>query len=296
VARSFEVEGPEKADWPDIIEETFEFHNSGKPLADFDVLRDDLDEITYASGTIGQAIEEVGRRLGAHTPQLQDISQYQVVIVWPVTGSRIDRILSFTNQGDGYKLDWNAFYRAHDANAHMSLPFHAFNRARLYFDVRLVPIAVADLHALGHMLDQPTLLLGPSYLNRFSKSHFYGVVAGSYDPAAASRLRARESKRADDASAWYETVTNQPVPLGRRLSHIFTSLGYPATHEATITAGSHTCRTDVLVERHTAGLPPKVLVELKAFSTNSTMPAAIRDAVRGTLRKYAQLAGFLERQ
>jgi hypothetical protein len=80
VARSFEIAGPVQAAWPQIIEETFEFHNHGQMLADFDVLRDDLDEISYASGTIGQAIEEVGRRLGPHASRLQDISDYQVVM------------------------------------------------------------------------------------------------------------------------------------------------------------------------------------------------------------------------
>jgi hypothetical protein len=165
----------------------------------------------------------------------------------------------------------------------------------LYFDV-LVPIAVADLHPLGHALDLDRPPLAPSYLARFRNSHLFGVVSGSYDPAAASRLRARASKRADDAAAWYETITNQPVPLGRRLALIFENLGLPSTHEATVVARNHTCRTDVLVQRDANGLPPKVLVEVKAFSTQNTMPAAICDAVRGTLRKYAQLAGFLERQ
>ena len=291
VARSFEIAGPVQAAWPQIIEETFEFHNHGQMLADFDVLRDDLDEISYASGTIGQAIEEVGRRLGPHASRLQDISDYQVVMAWPVTGSRIDRILAFTLPGDGYKLDWNAFYRAHDQNAHVSLPFHALNRARLYFDVRLVPIAVADLHALSHDLENIGAPLAPSYLERFKKSHLYSVVEGSYDPAAASRLRARESKRADDAATWYETVTDQPVLLGRRMARIFSNVGLPAKHEASVTAKNHTARTDILVQRVGGGSPAKVLLELKAFSTKNTMPAAIRDAVRGTLRKYAQLGG-----
>jgi len=162
LARSFEVEGPDKQEWPAIIEETFAFHNHGTGLADYDILTDDLEEIAYVSGTIGQAIEEVGRRLGTYTPELQDISEYQVVMVWPVTGTRIDRVLSFTNPREGYKLDWGAFYKGHDHDAHVSLPFHAFNRARLYFDVRLVPIAVADLHPLCQNLDDGAAALAPS--------------------------------------------------------------------------------------------------------------------------------------
>lgn len=122
------------------------------------------------------------------------------------------------------------------------------------------------------------------------------MVAGSYNPQAASRLRARESKRADKAALWYEGVTGESVAIGRRLARIFSELGLKAEHEKDVRAGSHTVRTDVLVHRGAKSSPPKVLIELKAFSTQSTMPASIRDAVRGTLRKYAQLAGFLDRQ
>ena len=109
---TFEVSGPASADWPGIIEETFEFHNQGRPLADFSILTDDLAEISYASGTIGQAIGEVGRRLGSHVEELHDISEYQVVMLWPVAGSRIDRVAGFTNVLEGYKLDWSTWYRS----------------------------------------------------------------------------------------------------------------------------------------------------------------------------------------
>ena len=38
------------------------------------------------------------------------------------------------------------------------------------------------------------------------------------------------------------------------------------------------------------------IVELKAFSTEGTRPSTIKDAVRTTLRRHAQFAGFLARQ
>jgi hypothetical protein len=298
VTRSFEVSGPEKEDWPDIIEETFEFHNHDTALAEYDVLRDDLEEIAYASGTIGQAILEVGRRLALKRDQLRDISEYQVVMVWPVDGSRIDRVTAFTNQAQGYKLDWNAFYQSFDESSRHSLPFHAYNRTRLYFDVRLVPVAIADLHRLALRLDSPDedVPLATSYVNRLGESHFATVVSGAWGSQPWSRMRARDSKRAAEAATWYEGVTGQSVALGRRIARSFREMGYTSRHEETINAGNTSVRTDVYVERPAGVLPPKVLLELKVFSTQNTMPATIRDQIRGTLRKYANFAGFLDPQ
>lgn len=300
-APTFEVSGPERDEWPGIIEETFEFHNRSKPLADFSVLADDLDEVSYASGTIGQAIGEVGRRLGAHVDELHDISEYQVVMLWPVTGTRIDRVAGFTNVLDGYKLDWGTWYRSFGEADRAGLPFDAYNRARLYFDMRLVPIAVADLHRLCLNLDDDEATLPRSNLTRLSLSHFFSVVDGTFDFASVSRMRARESKRASAASDWYSTVTDQPTALGKRIARCLRELQLEAQHEVTINAGAATCRADILVRRRPEILKetsaaPNVLVELKAYSTANTMPATIRDAVKGTLRKYAQFASFLERQ
>jgi hypothetical protein len=40
----------------------------------------------------------------------------------------------------------------------------------------------------------------------------------------------------------------------------------------------------------------KLIVELKAFSTDGTRPSSIKDSVRVTLKRHAQFAGFLARQ
>ena len=52
-------------------------------------------------------------------------------------------------------------------------------------------------------------------------------------------------------------------------------------------------RSDVVVERPESQ-QSQVLIELKAYSTENTRPSSIRDAIRGTLRKYAQFGGFIE--
>lgn len=108
---NFELEGPNDSEWAEIVEETFAFHNQQQPLADFEVLRENIEQVADSSPTLGATIERVGGLLAGHNSQLQDLSQYQVVMLWPVTdGLRITRVSGFTNARDGYKLDWNAFY------------------------------------------------------------------------------------------------------------------------------------------------------------------------------------------
>jgi hypothetical protein len=78
----------------------------------------------------------------------------QVVMLWPVTdATRISRIANFTHPREGYQLDWNAWYRELSRPDREQLPHEAYNRARLYFDMRLVPIAAADLRPLCRSLD-----------------------------------------------------------------------------------------------------------------------------------------------
>lgn len=90
---NFEIEGPEVADWPTIIEETFSFHNKGQTLADHELLAADLGEVGKSAKTLGEAIEQIGKRLATKMPSLQDMSSHQVIMVWPVTDStRISRI------------------------------------------------------------------------------------------------------------------------------------------------------------------------------------------------------------
>ena len=87
------AERPDKASWPEIVQETFAFHNQGQHFADFEVLNSDIDDIADNAATLGRAIEEVGERLAAYTTEAQDMSQFQVVMLWPVTdGLRIARV------------------------------------------------------------------------------------------------------------------------------------------------------------------------------------------------------------
>ena len=98
-------------------------------------------------------------------------------MLWPVTdGLRITRIQQFTDPRQGYKLDWNAWYRQLNSDDQQQLPVREFNRAGLYFDVRLVPIAAADLHPLCRDLDTAKVELGASYLERFKSTHLFSII------------------------------------------------------------------------------------------------------------------------
>lgn len=81
----FDIEGPEKYEWPKIIEETFSFHNSNTPLSDYGLIREDLIEIGHEATTIGECIELVGNSLAENVEGLQNISEYQVILLWPVS-------------------------------------------------------------------------------------------------------------------------------------------------------------------------------------------------------------------
>lgn len=196
----FELSGPAKSEWPDIVEETFRFHNE-RDLSDFEIIREDLEEIARNNETIGGAIEQVGLRLAQHVHTLHDLSTYQVIMLWPVTdGQRITRVQQFTDARQGYKLDWNAWYRQLNEDDRRQLPLRELNRARLYFDLRLVPIAAADLHPLCKDLDDDEFVLHKSYLDRFQNTHLYSIVNGTWDSSSYKPLRERESERADTAA------------------------------------------------------------------------------------------------
>lgn len=293
----FELEGPKEDEWSDIVEETFAFHNQEQPLADFEVLRSDIESIADAQDTLGSTIVGVAELLASHASALQDLSQYQVVMLWPVTdGHRITRVSSFTNAREGYRLDWSAFYRELNEEDRRTLPLSELNRARLYFDVRLVPIKVADLQPLCRKLEDAETVLHKSYLNLLEKSHFFSVVNESWDPSTYAPLRERDSKRAASAKAWYDgEVTDKPTQLGRRIAACLSELGLSAKHEQEIRSRFGGVRADVKVER--PGSQQSVcIIELKAYSTDNTRPSDIKDAIRTTLRRHAQLAGFLARQ
>jgi hypothetical protein len=296
LASDFELVGPDQSEWAEIVEETFAFHNQEQLLADFGLLHGDIEAVAYGSPTLGATIERIGERIADPRAQLQDLSQYQVVVLWPVTdGLRITRVTAFTNARDGYKLDWNAFFRALNADDRRTLPLAEMNRARLYFDVRLVPIAAADLHALSGRLDDPAYAPSQSYLDRFRNSHFFSIVNQTWDPGNYSPLRERESDRAARARDWYDGIaTTRPTQLGRRIARCFSLLGLGAEHERTIKSPHATLRADVAVERRESR--STCLVELKALSSEGTRPSSIKDAIRTTLKRHAQFAGFLPRQ
>ncbi|MFF3449010.1 hypothetical protein ACFYXJ_17980 [Streptomyces sp. NPDC002667] len=292
----FELSGPARDEWPEIVEETFAFHNKNQPLADFEVLSSDVEGFSDKSPTIGAAIEKVAEELASYTTKLHDISRYQVVMLWPVTdGLRITRVAGFTNARDGYKLDWNAFHRELNEDDRQSLPLSELNRARLYFDVRLVPIAAADLHPLCRDLEKAEVTPSRSYLDRLEKSHFASIVSENWDPSTFSPLRERDSERARNAREWYEGVTTMPTQLGRRIALCLKAIGFEAEHERDIKTPHSKVRADVLVQRPGAQ-QDSVIVELKAYSTENTRPSSIKDAIRTTLKRHAQLAGFLGRQ
>lgn len=297
LAPDFELLGPDQSEWTEIVEETFAFHNHEQPLADFGLLHDEIEAIAYGSPTLGTAIQRVGEVLGDQGTALQDLSQYQVVMLWPVTdGLRIARVSGFTNAREGYKLDWNAFYRTLNDDDKRTLSLTGLNRARLYFDVRLVPIAAADLHALCADLDNPDFHPSQSYLNRFRKSHFFSIVNETWDPTAYSPLRERESDRAARARLWYDSIaTDHPVQLGRRIARCLTLLGLDAEHERSIRSPYATVRADVAIDRWNSSRRT-CIVELKALNSEGTRPSSIKDAIRTTLKRHAQFAGFVPRQ
>jgi len=296
VAADFEISGVARTEWPAIIQETFQFHNQEKALSDYEVLDVDLAEISDEAATLGTAIEDTGTKLSKYATALHDLSTYQVVMLWPVTdGLRITRIQQFTDPRQGYKLDWNAWYRQLNADDQAQLPLREYNRARLYFDVRLVPIAAADMHPLCRDLDNDNFEPGASYLERLRSTHFYSIVSGNWTPETYAPLRERESIRATEARTWYQTVTTQPTALGKRLALCLNKLGVSSGYEKTISSPHGKVRADLLIDRAPL-TPPNVIVEMKAFSPENTMPSTIASSVLTTLKRHAQFAGFLPRQ
>jgi len=290
----FELKGPPREEWPTIIEETFEFHNHERSLADYGVLPEHVGELATREDSLGASIECVGSELSEEVAALHDLSHYRVVMLWPVTDAlRITRVQSFTNARDGYRLNWNAWHQHLNEDDRRQLPLDALNRARLYFDMRLVPIAAADLYPLCRDLHNPDFVCAQSYLHRFSLTHFLSIATDSWDPAAYAPLREREeSKRAENAKDWYPTVTSQPARIGRRIADALSALDVPASHEKTLDSPHSRVRADILIRQSGK---KQVIVELKAFSADQTRPSSIKDAVRTTLRRHAQFAGFLPR-
>lgn len=296
VKDDFQLIGLDRSLWPPIIEETFQFHNQEKTLSDYEILAGDLATISEDEHTLGSAIETTGGRLAKYATTLHDLSTYQVIMLWPVTdGLRITRIQQFTDPRQGYKLDWNSWYRQLNSDDQAQLPLREFNRARLYFDMRLIPIAAADLYPLCRDLNDDNFKPGTSYLDRFKNTHFHSIVSGNWSPEKFAPLRERESQRAEAARDWYATVTDKPTLLGKRIAKCLRILGLSAGYEQSITSRYGKLRADVLIDRAPA-VPPNIIIEMKAYSPENTMPSTIASAVQTTLKRHAQFAGFLQRQ
>lgn len=292
---TFEITGPNKLQWPEIVEETFSFHNSETPLADYGILPENIQSIARTKETLGSTIEEVGVQLAEHMESLENLSEYQVVLLWPVADStRSQRVTQFSKPRTGYRLNWDVWYNQLNDDDKKGLPLQELNRARLYFDMRVVPVRAADLHRLCIDLDNENKELPQAHLGRFKSTHFFHVISGNWTNYDYAPMRERESKRADNAKAWYESVTTQPTQLGRRIAKIISALGIEAKHEVTIKSEYSTVRADVFTQL--AEPPKKIIIELKAFASENTMPSTIKDQIKITLRRHAQFAGFLQKQ
>ena len=177
VEPKFELQGPPKEDWPGIIEETFRFHNSDNPLANYGILTEDLGRTVIDSDTLGTTIENLAPKIAVFGENLHDLSEYMVIMLWPCTDAhRVTLISSYTDAQNGYRIDWDKWYRELSRDDRARFPFKAFNRARLYFDMRLIPIAAADLHQLCLELDNEAFNLRNSYLERFNRSHLFSII------------------------------------------------------------------------------------------------------------------------
>lgn len=247
---SFAIQGPRKDNWPQIIQETFSFHNSEKPLADYGILFEDLSDIATRNKTIGSAIQGVGNKLMEYLQSVQNLSEYQVVIMWPVSDSlRNQRVMQFSRPREGYKLNWDAWFSELNKEDRQQLPLMEFNRTRLYFDVRVIPVRVADLHRLCLNLDNDTVVLASTYINRFKSTHFFRAVSDNWEDYDYNPVRERESQRSREAADWYSTVTNTPTRLGRRIAKIFRECGFSASYEENLTSEYGTVRADIFIDR-----------------------------------------------
>ncbi len=290
----FEVSGPDRSEWPEIMRETFSYHNDGRDLADFEILDSDVADAANSSPTIGAGIRKIGIELAKHLAEPIDLSEFQVLMLWPVTdGIRIETLNRFAAPRQGYRINWNAFVSQLNPRDRKELPLAELNKARLYFDVRLVPIAAADLQRICGGMSNSNFKLSKSYLDRFSSTHFFSMVSKPDRNATFITLRERVSQRRDDAEAWYLSVTGESVAIGKSISQALKAKGLSSGYERTFDAGYKRIRADAWVERESS--PKTTLVELKAFSPSNTRPSDIADAIRVTLMRHAQFAGFLKR-
>ncbi|WP_299367878.1 hypothetical protein [uncultured Tateyamaria sp.] len=296
VQKNFSIDGPPKDEWPEIVLDTFAAHNSEAPLSDFDILPTDIAEISKRKDTLGDTIEAVAERLVDSIPDFQNIAEYRVCMLWPVTdGARINLIHQFTEPKQGYKLNFDAWHRSLNVQDQKTLPLHELNRARLYFDFRLIPIAAADLQPICQRLDEEKFEFRKSYTDRIRTTHLYSIISGKWNSANYAPLRERKSQRADAAREWYPSVTQHPTKIGKRIAQCFSHMGVPSEYEEKIETRHSSVTADVLCAAPFEG-QRQTIIELKAFAPENTMPSTIAGQIRITLKKHAQLAGFLARQ
>jgi hypothetical protein len=291
----FEVVGPGRDQWRSIIEETFRFHNQNKSLSDHNIIEQDIDDVVAKNLTLGGAIQDIDKLLFFTSQKALDLSDYRVIMLWPVTdGLRITRVSQFTDARQGYKLDWGSFFRELNKTDQEQLPLQAYNRSRLYFDVRVVPIQAADLQPFCRDLDDTNFRLARSHVDSLKRSHFFSILNNAWSPANYGPMNERESARQRNAEEWYHKVNQQPTRIGARLAAALQSCGFDAQHEGSVESKFSKIRGDVII-RKPGEHPGNIIVELKCYTAENTRPSSIREAIAGTLRKYAIFAGFLER-
>lgn len=192
ISSSFTIEGPPKTDWLRIISDTFSFHNQETPLSDYGIVEQDIEELCIKSNTVGEALERVGMKLSESIPSIQNLSNYRIILVWPVAdGTRMQRVLQFSRPREGYLLNWDAWLREFNETDKKTLPMREYNRARLYFDMRLVPLRVAEMHKLCSDLESDDVVLGKTYLDWFAQTHLFHIISGHWDSYNYSPVRER---------------------------------------------------------------------------------------------------------
>lgn len=182
-----------------------------------------------------------------------------------------------------------------NANDKAQLPLQGLNKARLYFDVRLVPVSAADLQGICTELAEVSKPVIQSSITRFGQTHLVSLIQSTGGEVAFSPLRERPgSERGKAATQWYKSITRNPVGIGKSMADALQKLGIRAKHEVSEVSPFSSLRADVLVNRDTK--PSKIVIELKAYSPENTRPSDVSSQLRITLTKLARFAGFIQRQ
>lgn len=293
-SNDFAITGPARENWPNIISSTFEFHNGGKILADCQIMLADLARECESATTIGDAIKRIGDELSDELPRLVDISDYRVIQVWPVAdGQSIERVQHFASPVQGYTLNWSAFEQRLVEADRSSDTLAGLNKARLYFDMRVVPLPISYLMQICTSLADSEYVLPKTSLDLWERMHLHRLVAETWTDTGFGPLKEREAEKTK-VNKWYENIPNQQAAVCRRLAALYRQLDRTAVAPREIITDSSKVQADVGVER-SEGVERTSLLELKVFAADRITPATVRDQIKSTLRKYAALAGFVAR-